>query len=370
MKIASAGDSELQDFTVHRALIRTVVSEGRRHSQALFELDRDVREITLRLPPGISSQQFRAWWNQTAVAVEPITRNPSAEEIDVRLRRPLPREKNSSPLEAADGNDKIKEMLWLDYYSEEPTHFGWINQHQLVTPQFASTVWVAQTIWQVILPADQHLLTTPRDYATQFHWQRSLMLWSRQPNFGYDRIDRVLNDAAPNKSDVTSWESSVSGGTTDHNVYPVSCFGPPQPLVFWSMSRSAVVGCGAGLALLLGFLLIRIPATRHVLTFLVVGFVMALAALWFAEPVKVLLQPAILGAAMAVLAAIIDRVGHGQPQTPMVTLSSPSDFFAASGSSVRMGVLPVVTDASTAPPQVVLPSEPISASGAGSGGRQ
>ncbi len=370
MKIAAASDSTLQDFTVHRALIRTVVSEGRRHSQALFELDRDVREITLTLPPEISSQHFGAWWNHTAVSAEPITRNPTVGGVEIRLRRPASREKNASSPETADGNDKLKELLWLDYYSEEPTHFGWSNELQLVTPQFASTVWVAQTIWQVVLPADQHLLTTPRDYATQFHWQRSLLLWSRQPNFGYDRIDRVLNDAAPNKSDSLLWESSLIGGSAEHNVYPVSCFGPPQPLVFWSMSRSAVVGCGAGLALLLGFVLIRIPATRHVLTFLVAGFVMALAALWFAEPVKVLLQPAVLGAAMAVIAALIDRVGRRQPQTPMVTLSSPSDFFAASGSGVRIAGVPVMSEASTAPPQVVLPSESISVSGSASGGRQ
>lgn len=369
MKITVADDSALQDFTVHRALIRTVVSEGRRHSQALFELDRDVREITLTLPPEISSQQLLAWWNHTAVSAEPITRNQTAGAVEVRLRLPWASEKGSPPPENAANNDKLKGILWLDYYSEEPTHFGWSNQLQLVTPQFANTVWVAQTIWQVVLPADQHLLTTPRDYATQFHWQRSLLLWSRQPNFGYDRIDRVLDDAAPSKNDSALWEASLTGGSADHNVYPVSCFGPPQPLVFWSMSRSAVVGCGAGLALLLGFVLIRIPATRHVLTFLVVGFVMSLTALWFAEPVKVLLQPAILGAAMAVIAALIDRVGRRQPQTPMVTLSSPSDFFPASGSGVRQANVQAIADTPTAPPQIVLPSEPISASGSASGGR-
>ena len=369
VKVAAAGNSLLQDFTVHRALIRTVVSEGRRHSQALFELDNDVREITLTLPPGISSQPFQAWWNRTAVTVETTDRHQAAGEVEVRLRLPRSSAKATTPPETADRTDKVNGLLWLDYYSEEPTHFGWSNQLQLVTPQFASTVWVAQTIWQVVLPADQHLLTTPRDYAAQFHWQRSLLAWSRQPNFGYDRINRVLNDTAPNKVDAVAWESSVTGGPSDNNIYPVSCFGPPQPLVFWIMSRSAVVGCGAGLALLLGFLLIRIPATRHVLTFLVVGFIMSLAALWFAEPVKVLLQPAILGAAMAVIAAIIDRVGRRQPQSPMVTLSSPSNFFAASGSGLRIANVAAIADTSTSPPQVGLPSEPISAPGPASGGR-
>jgi hypothetical protein len=368
VKITSAADSALQDFTVHRALLRTVVSEGRRHSQALYELDRDVREITLTLPPGISSKNLTAWWNQSEVRVEPITRPSPAGEVEVRLRRPRKSDKGGSSPENAD-IDKSKGRLWLDFYSEEPTHFGWSNQHRLVAPRFASTVWVAQTIWQIVLPADQHLLTTPRDYATQFSWQRSLLWWSRQPSYGYERIGRVLNDAAPNKGDSAVWDQVASSTPFESNVYPVSCFGPPQPLIFWSMSRSAVVGCGAGLALLLGFVLIRIPATRHVLTFLLVGFAMSLMALWFAEPVKVLLQPAILGAAMAVMAAIIDRVGHRPAQTPMVTLSSPSDFFAGSDSGLRGLGAGVMAEASTAPPQIAHPIEPISGSGSGSGGR-
>lgn len=361
IKVASASDSALQDFTVHRALIRTVVGEGRSHSQALLELDRDVREITLTLPPEIASQKFQVWWNGVAVAVEPMTHGASTGGADVRLRRP--RALRTASREPTDAGDKHKTTLWWDYVSQQPTNFAWSNRHELVTPKFASTVWIAQTIWQVVLPSDQHLLTTPRDYATQFHWQRSFLLWTRQPNFGYDRIERVLQEAAANRSEVASL-SSLSAGDSG-SVYPLSCFGPPQPLVFWTMSRSAVVGCGAGLALLLGFVLIRMPATRHVLTFLVVGFLMSLLALWFSEPVKVLLQPAILGAAMAVVAAIIDRVGRRESQTPLVTLTSPSDFYAASGSGVRIAGVGLVAETSTAPPQVGLPSEPISASGSG-----
>ena len=359
IKVSSANDSVVQDFTVHRALIRTIVGEGRSHSQALLELDRDVSEITLTLPPEISSQKFQVWWNGVEVKVEPLSRGGADGEREVRLRRP--RTLKAVSRDTLDG-DKTKGSLWFDFVSQQPTHFGWSNRHELVTPKFASTVWIAQTIWQLVLPSDQHLLTAPRDYAAQFHWQRSLLLWTRQPNFGYDRIERVLQEAADSRREVAALSSLAANDSG--SVYPLSCFGPPQPLVFWTMSRSAVVGCGAGLALLLGFILIRLPATRHVLTFLVVGFVMSLTALWFAEPVKVLLQPAILGAAMAIVAAIIDRVGRREPQTPMVTLTSPSDFYAA-GSGVRIAGGGLIAETSTAPPQVAVPSEPISASGAG-----
>jgi hypothetical protein len=362
LKVSAATDAALQDFTVHRAIIRTLLSEGPSHSQALFELDRDVRELTLFLPQEVSPQEFGVWWNQKRVEYDVVRSSPTGE---VELRLKLPSSADSPPSQpVADSGQPVKSQLWLDYFSRVPTHFHWYNQHRLVVPSFAATVWVAQTIWVVGLPQDQHLFTTPQDFAAQFHWQRSVLLWSRNPNFGYDHVGRVLSHAAPLKDELSAWDS-LSSNQASSNVYPLSCFGPAQPLVFWSMSRSLVVGYGAGLALLLGFLLIRIPATRHVMTFLVVGFAMALTALWFSEPVKILLQPAILGGGMAVIAALIDRVGHRGRQMPLVPLSSPSDFYAASSSFVQAAGMAAGADAPTVAPHVPLPSEQISASDRG-----
>lgn len=361
VKVTSLATDSAQDFTVHRAIIRSVISEGRAYSQAMYDLDRDVRDVTLFLPPQVSSQDFRVWWNQKLV--EPARRNNPTGEVELRIKLPPSRDKNK----ARDASEKTERAsqgtLWVTFYSQTPTRFSWNNSHQLAVPNFAATVWVAQTVWEVVLPSDQHLFTTPRDFAAQFHWQRSMLLWSRVPNAGYDQIENALSQAAPPLEMTAAWDSLVTNEASG-NVYPVSCFGPPQMLVFWTMSRSAVVGCGAGLALLLGFVLIRMPATRHVLTFLVVGFAMALTALWFAEPVKVLLQPATLGAVMAVAAAMIDRVGRRGQELPLMTLSSPSDFYASS-SIVKAGGLMVSAEAPTTAPQPVVPSEPISASGSG-----
>ncbi len=357
VKISSAAELALQDFIVHSALIRTVISEGPWRTQALFELDRDVREVSLFLPPEISPQDFRVWWHRRRI--EPTVRTNATGEIELRLKLPHSRDKTKNR-ESNETNEKSRLPLWIDYSSKASTHFRGSNQHRAVVPNFAPTVWVAQTIWEIVLPPDQHLFTTPRDYAAQFHWTRSLLFWNRVSNFGDERIKTDLNNAAPQIEEMQPWESMLTNQTTG-NVYPLSCFGAPQPLLFWTMSRSAVVGCGAGLALLLGFVLIRVPATRHVLTFFVIGFAMAVAALWFAEPVKVLLQPAVLGAVMAVIAAIIDRVGRRKQPQPLMTLSSPSDFYA-SGSSVVPQAGFVNAEAPTIAPQV-LRSEPISASG-------
>ena len=362
VRISSAAELTLQDFTVHSALIRTVMNEGPWRTQAMFELDRDVREVSLFLPSEISPQDFHVWWNRKRLV--PIVRTSPAGEVELRLKLPHLRDKGKKS-DSHEANEKNRLPLWIDYSSKQPTHFRGSNEHRVVVPSFAPTVWVAQTIWEIVLPPDQHLFTTPRDYATQFHWTRSFLFWNRVSNYGGERIKADLNSAAPLPDELRSSGIRLTE-QSDGNVYSVSCFGPPQPLAFWTMSRSAVVGCGAGLALLLGFLLIRIPATRHVLTFFVIGFVMSLTALWFAEPVKVLLQPAILGAIMAVVAAIIDRVGRREQPTPLMTLSSPSDFYAAGSSVVPIGGV-VNAEAATVAPHVKR-SEPASASGSGNRG--
>lgn len=362
VKISSTAESVLQDFTVHSALFRTVMTEGPWRTQAVFELDRDVREVSLFLPSEISPQDFQVWWNRKRIS--PTTKTSPSGEIELRLKLPHSRDRAKKP-DSSDVKEESRLQLWIDYSSKLSTRFRGSNEHRVVVPNFAPTVWVAQTIWEIVLPPDQHLFTTPHDYATQFHWARSFVFWSRVSNYRDDRVKAELNIAAPRPEDMRPSEIQLTE-QAEGNVYAVSCFGPPQPLSFWTMSRSAVVGCGAGLALFLGFLLIRIPATRHVLTFFVIGFAMSLTALWFAEPVKVLLQPAILGAAMAVVAAVIDRVGRRQQPTPLMTLSSPSDFFAAGSSVVPVGG-GVSADAPTVAPHV-LRSEPLSASGSGNRG--
>jgi len=66
-----------------------------------------------------------------------------------------------------------------------------------------------------------------------------------------------------------------------------------------------------------------------VLTVLILGFVVSLAALWFLEPIQLLLQPAILGLLLAIAAALIDAFFRRRRSSTILTLSSPSDFVLA-----------------------------------------
>ena len=105
---------------------------------------------------------------------------------------------------------------------------------------------------------------------------------------------------------------------------------------YYAMSRSFVVLFGAGLALITGFLLLKIPATRNLLTLLLAAFVVALISVWYWEQVQLLLQPAILGLILAASAAVIERLLEKQRRKPILTIPPPSDYIVPTkaGSSV------------------------------------
>ena len=104
------------------------------------------------------------------------------------------------------------------------------------------------------------------------------------------------------------------------------------------MSQPAIVLCGAGFALAIGFILLRIPATRHVLTFLSLGFVLAATALWQPEPVQLLVQPAIFGMLLAIVASVLENRTRQSQQASLVTLTSPDDFLAESDDEIPLHI--------------------------------
>ena len=126
-------------------------------------------------------------------------------------------------------------------------------------------------------------------------------------------------------------------------------------MTYHTMSLSFAVLFGAGLSLAAGFVLLYLPLTRNVLTFLTVAFAVAVIAVWFPTPVELLLQPAVLGLLLAVVAAMINSVLRRGKRTPVLTLSSPSDFGIRVSSASSVGK-PLALGAGSEEPTVIRPT--------------
>lgn len=187
--------------------------------------------------------------------------------------------------------------LVVQYESQLTAPFSLAREQTVQFPRFWGSVWVDQTIWEVHLPDGHHLFTYP-GLDPQFEWVRHIAAWRRDPKPTYlAEREVVLSTPVPPEF---AFEPQT--------FYPFRGFGPVSEVSFRSMNRSLILLIGAGFTLLLGFTFWKLPATRNVFSLVVIAFLFAAASLWYLEPLLLLLQPAILGVALALTATVVDSL--------------------------------------------------------------
>lgn len=195
--------------------------------------------------------------------------------------------------------------LRLAYREPARAGDGWrlVARRTVELPQFPPNVWITRSVCEIDLPRDNHLLQSPAALTPEFVWARQGVIWARVPSSRYlDGRARLVTTGGAVEGAAAAFQQVDLGP----RGYAFSGMGPIEKVSFTSMNRTLIVLIGAGLSLVLGFLFWRLPWTRNAQTFLIVGFSVSLLSLWFLEPIQVLLQPAILGGVLAVLASLID----------------------------------------------------------------
>ena len=184
-------------------------------------------------------------------------------------------------------------------------------------------MWVDETTWQVIVVGQQLLLDFDNDYSARYRWERNEFMWHRKS----DSVLGFRNLVASNAS----------------RSYTVGRLGSNVPLVIHTTHRSMNFLAGAGIALLLGFVLFRLTIGNGLAFIGFIAVVMALASVVWPVPVEVLVQPAIVGMTLGLAAAGIERFtqrvprhGRRKIRTPQIDeLTFVPGMSATSGSEDR-----------------------------------
>lgn len=296
-----------QRYSIRKALLRTAIDQdGYARSRGQYLISGPVSTIVLILPPDVVPEEF--WWNQKKLNPEQIHR--------------LERRRDEYRIEVVADPDSDGGLFTIDFRSQRAEPVDWAADHTIEAPQFPPNVWAEQTVWQIVTPSNQHLFTNPAGFTPLFEWTRGGVFWSRVPRSEDRNPDRWISAGPPQRSEFASG-----------NSYQFRRFGPAEALRFHSMSRSMILLIGAGLALAAGFVLLKIPVLRSVLTLLAAAFAVALVGLWHAAPVQVLLQPALLGLLLAITAFLIEWSVKRRRRSPILTLSTHSDFVLSGGAS-------------------------------------
>lgn len=284
--------------TVRRTLVRTAVGlNGLATTWARYDVASAANPLVLRLPSDTAPDEIR--WNGRLLANGEVVESPRGSG-----RFTLDIGRGS----AGDG------LLLVRYHTEFASPLGWSDTVAAGAPELVGATWTREAVWELGLPTAHYLLVPPEGVAANYDWQRDPVFWKRVTREGYRDSVRWIDDRA-SRDESLAFEG--------RNVYQFLALGPVASLSIRTANRSCLVLFGAGLALALGFVLLRVPALRHVLVLLGLAFVLAVLSLWYVEPVLLLLQPALLGLALAVGAAFIDSAVNRRAPAPPV-LSFPT----------------------------------------------
>ena len=306
-----------QGVAVPRRLVQAVFSPaGDVYCQAQYQLAGQPTIVRVTFPPGSTPGRIR--WGETALGETNILQGAGAPG---QYQLTLP---ESEPADA-------EHVLTIAYQLARQSPLGTGAERRLAVPEIVSDGTQTQTFWQIQLPIDQHLWTMPAGLTPEFDWQRAGGWWSRVPRQSPEDLETWVTAGTPGAGSSTALPASG-------NRYLFSSLKGSSVMSFRTLSAPLIILIGASLALVFGFILVNVPATRHVLTFLWIGFLTTLVTLWYSEPVLVLLQPAGLGLVLALLASVAQRWFSKSRVQPILTLASPSEQLVATSS--REEVIP------------------------------
>jgi hypothetical protein len=318
LSVAQTGGS-LNRQQVTKAFLRSVVTDnGTIENRAQFRLSEGLAELTVGWPgnQGITDVEF--WWNRVELVPGPATVAADGtffHEIVIPDR--------------AVSADRL---LTINYRSRvgQANRLG--SGYSLPAPRLPEDLRIGQVYWQIEIPFKEHLFTDPVGFAPENHWKFGRFFWTRDPD---------LSDL-----DLQQWAGTAAGPPplavhTKVNRYLFATAADVPPLEFRTLKIWSLTVIGAGIALGIGFVLLRWPALRHAATLLVAVFIVALVAVWNPGPVLVMSQPAVLGIGLALLTAGIQIYQERRKGPQLVSLAGASGISAVPSSHAHGSGLPI-----------------------------
>jgi hypothetical protein len=259
-----------QSTLVERIWVQTELTGGARQDRAVYLFSSQRERFELVLPSHAILNGARAWLNGQPVAV-----------LDRKLSVVLPPEPSDQP--------RTLEVLYRS--SGRPSR----GNMTLDAPTLPEDVWVRRTHWQLLLPADEHVVASPTGFHSDCAWRWNGLYFGREPLLDPQDLAALFGPPA------------IKGTTTAARYYLFSSAGAGRSLELRTASRTSIVFVASLAILAVGMLLIYVPRLRREV--LLAASVAVLALAWlFPEPSLLLLQAGSLGFGLALVGGLLERL--------------------------------------------------------------
>jgi len=301
------GNGKTDSIIVDRAWIQSWLTSAARQDRAVFQFTTNRSELEVSLPTDAAAQ---------AVAL-----------VDGHLVEPrsLGDNRLSIPLTGHSSHRRFVVELRYHFAGPRPPR-GAIGME---FPRLNPEAWMRRMYWQLILPANEHLVGNPDGFTGEFVWEWDDWFWGRAP-----LLDQVQ---------LESWTGAAPRDALPDrvNIYLFSGLGNVTRAEVRTAGRTGIVLWASGAALVAGLLLIYVPISRHPATLLMMGMALLAAGLIAPEPTLLLAQAACLGLVLTLLAGMLERGAARRRR--MIARKEPSSSRIEVGSThTRFG--PAIAD--------------------------
>jgi hypothetical protein len=257
---------------VERCWIQTRFGPNGRRDRAVFVFSSRQNRLTVQLPQGILSPQFRLDGQAVSDA------GPRLDERVISLPKP--------------GRHVLEVGYTYHVTTVGPRRGRWAIE----VPRLEAEAEVRETYWQLVLPRDEYLLAWPAQLSPEASWAFNGIYWGRR--------------AALEQSDLETWcglseHATALPAMTNRYLFSVARLG--DALEVRTVGRSLLVLGASGLVLGCGLALIYLPILRHPAVGLAASVGVLAAAVMAPEFAVLGLQAAALGLALTVLAGLLKR---------------------------------------------------------------
>lgn len=308
--------AEPKRTVVQTTWIRTVVADGMRQDRAAFRVETDEPALDVGLPAGATANQIAIWVDQRQVVprIAPRAEDSPTGTLSVRVDLPDARGARS----AATTRPRVHTIEVLYNVTATGDPFG---SHRWEPPRIVGEAWEMRTLWEVVLPRNEHLVADPDGFTPEYAWQWDTGLrWgdaeifpvlSRRPTLSTAELQRITA-ASPVR---------ITSGQTNRYLFSVS--GPAGSMEVRTAPRSLLVLVASGIAIVFVLMLIYAPAARRPTVMLAVGVALVGIAFWSPSAAILGAQAAAVGLALSIAAGAMSW-WLGDRRQPASSPSAPA----------------------------------------------